>query len=110
MSKTNLVERVLVRLLEASEMPSDEVLDGLASSDQVEELDEDEFKRGEWQPGVGESIRVRSTPGAEIDIDERELPEGATGKIVNHLVAYKVEFNDDEIGARWVTKAMIEPK
>ena len=104
-----MTERVLTALLEAAEMPSDEVLDDLAMKDEPE-LDEGEFKRGKWQPAVDDNVKIRSTPDLETDIDSREIPEGASGRVINHLVAYQIEFDDDDIGKRWVTKAMIEPK
>lgn len=98
------------RLLEVSKvpMPTDEELDKLAAVEEREELDEGEFKRGEWSPVVDEKVRVRDTPEQEMDIDDHEIPVGSTGKILNHLVAYRIDFGDD-VGIRWVTKAMIEP-
>ncbi len=98
----NLIERVFIKLLETSQLPPDDVLNDLASKQSMEELDEDEFKRGEWQPGIDESIKIRATPETEIDIEGAEIPEGAAGKIVNHIVAYKISFNDEELGERWV--------
>ena len=109
-SRNNLVERVFTKLLEATtQLPPDDVLNDLASKQETQELDEDEFKRGEWQPGIDESIKIRATPETEIDIEGTEIPEGASGKIINHIVAYKISFNDEELGERWVTKAMMEP-
>lgn len=108
--KAALVESIMSKLLETiSQLPPDEVLNDLARRDH-DDLDESEFKRGEWQPAVDDKIKIRATPDLETDIDHREIPEGATGRLINHLVAYHVEFDDEEIGNRWVTKAMIEPK
>jgi hypothetical protein len=110
-NKHSLVERVFTKLLESSELPPDHVLDDLAAKN-LDDLDEEEFKRGDWTPALDDKVRVRSTDGVETDIDDREIPEGKTGRIINNLVAYKIQFSGDDKSdaeTRWVTKAMIEP-
>lgn len=108
-----LIERVMSRLLETAtpddSVLNDSMLDDLAYRESHAELSEDDFKRGEWNPLVDDRVKVRGTDGSETDIDDEEIKVGSKGKILNHLVAYRVQFDDDSVGTRWVTKAMIEP-